>query len=98
MQDILDAILSNAPGDEIAALPIPESYRGAYVLRDEQAMFEGLEPGDKDPGKCVHGDDVAAPELAPDEAYVAVMASAINFNAVWTSIFEPLSTFMFLDR
>ena len=30
------------------------------------------------------------PELAPDEAYVAVMASAINFNTVWTSIFEPL--------
>src|SRR3954452_17467235 len=98
MQDILDAILSNAPGDEIAALPIPESYRGVYVLRDEQAMFEGLDSGDKDPRKSLHVDDVATPELAPDEAYVAVMASAINFNTVWTSIFEPLSTFAFLDR
>ena len=38
------------------------------------------------------------PELAPDEAYVAVMASSINFNTVWTSIFEPLPTFMFLER
>ncbi len=38
------------------------------------------------------------PELAPDEAYVAVMASSINFNTVWTSIFEPLPTFVFLDR
>ena len=38
------------------------------------------------------------PELAPDEAYVAVMASSINFNTVWTSIFEPLPTFGFLDR
>ncbi|HLK45152.1 MAG TPA: crotonyl-CoA carboxylase/reductase, partial [Acidimicrobiales bacterium] len=37
-------------------------------------------------------------ELAPDEAYVAVMSSAINFNTVWTSIFEPMSTFGFLDR
>ena len=26
------------------------------------------------------------------------MASAINFNTVWTSIFEPLPTFLFLDR
>ena len=26
------------------------------------------------------------------------MASSINFNTVWTSIFEPLSTFRFLDR
>jgi crotonyl-CoA reductase len=43
-------------------------------------------------------EDVAVPELAPDEAYVAVMASSINFNTVWTSIFEPLPTFAFLDR
>jgi crotonyl-CoA reductase len=43
-------------------------------------------------------EDVAVPELAPDEAYVAVMASAINFNTVWTSIFEPLPTFLFLER
>jgi crotonyl-CoA reductase len=43
-------------------------------------------------------DEVATPELAPDEVYVAVMASAINFNTVWTSIFEPLPTFGFLSR
>jgi crotonyl-CoA reductase len=42
--------------------------------------------------------EVPLPELAPDEAYVAVMASSINFNTVWTSIFEPLPTFGFLDR
>jgi crotonyl-CoA reductase len=41
---------------------------------------------------------VAVPELAPDEALVAVMASSINFNTVWTSIFEPLPTFGFLAR
>src|SRR3954447_26161539 len=98
MQQILDAILAGASGDDIAGLEIPESYRGAYVQRDEQAMFEGLDSADKDPRKSLHVDDVATPELAPDEAYVAVMASAINFNTVWTSIFEPLSTFGFLDR
>ena len=42
--------------------------------------------------------EVPLPELAPDEAYLAVMASSINFNTVWTSIFEPLPTFGFLDR
>ena len=31
------------------------------------------------------------PELGPGEALVAVMASAINYNTVWTSIFEPVS-------
>src|SRR4051812_45073781 len=98
MQEILDAIVNGASGDDIGALAIPESYRAAFVTRDEQSMFDGLESGDKDPRKSIHVDDVATPELAPDEAYIAVMASAINFNTVWTSIFEPLSTFLFLDR
>ena len=61
-------------------------------------MFEGMESEDKDPRKSLHVGEVATPELAPDEAYIAVMASAINFNTVWTSIFEPLPTFGFLDR
>jgi crotonyl-CoA reductase len=93
MQEFLSAILAGASGEEIAAIPIPESYRAAYVKRDELAMFEGLESEDKDPRQSLHVGDVATPELAPDEAYIAVMASAINFNTVWTSIFEPVSTF-----
>ena len=43
-------------------------------------------------------DEVPLPELGPNEAVIAVMASAVNFNTVWTSIFEPLSTFQFLAR
>src|SRR3954447_783821 len=98
MRDILEAITSGASGEEIATLPIPESYRAAFVRRDEVGMFEGLESEDKDPRKSLHVDEVPTPELAPDEVYVAVMASAINFNTVWPSIFEPLPTFGFLDR
>src|SRR3954452_10027408 len=98
MQDILDAIQQGASGEDLAALPIPESYRAAFVQRDEADMFEGVESWDKDPRKSLHVDEVATPELAPDEAYIAVMASSINFNTVWTSIFEPLPTFGFLDR
>ena len=48
---------------------------------------------DKDPRKSLHIDDVPVTELAPGEALVAVMASAINYNTVWTSIFEPVPTF-----
>ena len=61
-------------------------------------MFEGLATRDKDPRKSLHVDDVPLPELGPGEALVAVMASAINYNTVWTSIFEPVSTFGFLER
>src|SRR5204863_775115 len=95
---ILEAISAGASGEEIAALPIPESYRAAFVRKDEIDMFEGVASEDKDPRKSLHVDEVATPELAPDEAYIAVMASSINFNTVWTSIFEPLPTFGFLAR
>jgi crotonyl-CoA reductase len=99
VQNILDAILAGdtAPED-FANLPLPESYRAATVHKDEVDMFEGLESRDKDPRKSLHVEDVALPELGPGEALVAVMASAINYNTVWTSIFEPVSTFGFLER
>ena len=98
MQHILEAIQAEASSDEIAALEIPESYRAAFVRRDEQEMFEGRESTEKDPRESIHIGEVPTPELAPDEVYLAVMASSINFNTVWTSIFEPLPTFGFLDR
>ena len=61
-------------------------------------MWEGVESWDKDPRQSLHVGELPLPELAPDEAVIAVMASSINFNTVWTSIFEPLPTFGFLDR
>ncbi len=98
MEQFRDAIMSGAGGDDIAGLPLPQSYRAAFVRREDAGMFDGVDTADKDPRKSLHVADVPVPELAPDEAYVAVMAGAINFNTVWTSIFEPLPTFGFLDR
>ncbi len=98
MRAILDAVMAGASGEDLAGLPLPDTYRAATVHKDESAMFEGMDSADKDPRRSIHVEEVAVPELAPDEAYVAVMASAINFNTVWTSIFEPLPTFGFLER
>ncbi|MFI7589625.1 crotonyl-CoA carboxylase/reductase [Spongisporangium articulatum] len=99
MQKILDAIMSGtATGEDYAAMEVPESYRAVTVHADEQEMFAGVATRDKDPRKSIHLDEVATPELGPGEAIVAVMASAVNYNTVWTSIFEPVSTFGFLKR
>ncbi|MET0740490.1 MAG: crotonyl-CoA carboxylase/reductase [Candidatus Nanopelagicales bacterium] len=99
MQHVLDAILaSDTTPDDFARLPIPESYRAVTVHKDEVDMFEGIPTRDKDPRKSLHIEDVPVPDLGPGEALVAVMASAINYNTVWTSIFEPMSTFGFLER
>jgi crotonyl-CoA reductase len=99
MKEILEAILTDGTkAEDFAAMPVPESYRAITVRKDEIAMFEGVESRDKDPRQSLHLDDVSVPELGPGEALVAVMASAINYNTVWTSIFEPVPTFGFLER
>jgi crotonyl-CoA reductase len=101
VQEIRDTILAAQTPDDLRAvgsLPIPESYRGMVVRKDEAGMFEGMASRDKDPRKALHLQEVATPELGPGEALVAVMASAVNYNTVWTSIFEPVSTFGFLER
>ncbi|GAB2936216.1 crotonyl-CoA carboxylase/reductase [Micromonospora polyrhachis] len=105
MRSILEVIMeaegSDDPGRklaEIAHLPVPETYRGMVVRADEVDMFDGIAPRDRDPRRSLHLQEVPTPELGPGEALVAVMASAINYNTVWTSIFEPLPTFKFLQR
>ena len=98
MAEIRDAILAGADSTTIAKLPIPASYRGAHLLKSETGMFDDMPSNDKDPRKSLHVGDVPTPELAPDEVYVAVMASSINFNTVWSSIFEPVSSFGPMQR
>ncbi|MDQ6875756.1 MAG: crotonyl-CoA carboxylase/reductase [Actinomycetota bacterium] len=97
MREILAAILA---GDlpALGHLPVPESYRGVVVRKDEIDMFGDLPTRERDPRRSLHLDEVATPEVGPGEALIAVMASAINYNTVWTAIFEPLPTFGFLQR
>jgi crotonyl-CoA reductase len=97
MDQIRDAILADQLG-AIGGLPTPESYRAVLVRKDEQDMFAGLPTRDKDPRKSLHVEEVPTPQVGPGEALIAVMASAVNYNTVWTSIFEPVSTFGFLAR
>lgn len=97
MQEITDAILAGDT-EALAGLSVPESYKAITVHKDEVEMFAGQKSWEKDPRKSLHYEDVPTPELGPGEAIVAVMASAINYNTVWTSIFEPIPTFAFLER
>jgi crotonyl-CoA reductase len=99
VRDILDAILAgDTDRDSFAALPVPEHYTAAVLRKDDEALFVGLPASDKDPRRSIHIDEVPTPELGPGEALVAVMASSINYNTVWSAIFEPVSTFGVLER
>jgi crotonyl-CoA reductase len=105
MEHILEAIMSAEhsadPAAELAGigkLPVPWTYRGVVVRADEATMFDGVATQDRDPRESLHVQEVPTPGLGPGEALLAVMASAINYNTVWTSIFEPMPTFGFLQR
>ena len=100
MDQIRAALLSDDPAVRaaVAVLPVPATYRGAVVRADEQQMFAGMDTSEKDPRNSLHIDEVPTPEVGPGEVLVAVAASAVNYNTVWTSIFEPVSTFSFLQR
>ncbi|WP_225842415.1 crotonyl-CoA carboxylase/reductase [Streptomyces albus] len=99
MREIIEAALAqDAVAADFAALPVPASYRGAVVRREDAGMFDGLPAAEKDPARSLRVTEVPTPELAPDEALVAVMASAVNYNTVWSALFEPVSTFAFLER
>ena len=90
--------MNGASGEELAAIPLPETYRAAFVRKEEQNMWDGIASADKDPRKSFHVGEVPLPEIAPDEVVIAVMASSMNFNTVWATLFEPVSTFGHLAR
>lgn len=75
---------------------LPLTYRAAYLDREDETIFDG--ETDKDVRRTLHVGEVPLPELAPDEVLIAVMASAINYNTVWSATFEPISNFRFLER
>jgi crotonyl-CoA reductase len=96
MTSLIDAVLSGAPASELAHCPLPESYRAAHTLKSDAAMFS--DASDKDVRKSLHVGEVPMPELAPDEVLIAVLAAGLNYNTVWSAIFEPVPTFAFLSR
>ncbi len=99
MKEIISAILSGeATTRDFEALRVPDHYTGVLVRSEDVGIFEGMESADKDPRKSLRLEEVPTPRLEAGEALVAVMASALNYNSVWSAIFEPLPTFGFLQR
>ncbi|GAB3213930.1 crotonyl-CoA carboxylase/reductase [Marinactinospora thermotolerans] len=96
MDPLAEAVVRGADPAELEKTDTPTEYTAAHVRAEDVDMFDGVV--DKDVRKSLRVGKVPLPELAPDEVLVAVMASAINYNTVWSAIFEPLPTFRFLER
>ncbi|MGH2853656.1 MAG: crotonyl-CoA carboxylase/reductase [Solirubrobacteraceae bacterium] len=82
--------------EELLAAEPPSTYLAAHLAREDEGIF--AETADKDVRRSIRVGEVPMPRLAPDEVLLGVMASAINYNTVWSAMFEPVSTFRFLER
>jgi crotonyl-CoA reductase len=96
MDPMAEAVRAGAPAEQLARTELPHEYVAAHLRAEDATMFDGV--ADKDVRKSLRVGPVPMPTLAPDEVLVAVMASSINYNTVWSAMFEPIPTFAFLDR
>jgi crotonyl-CoA reductase len=96
MSALADALFAGASPDELARAPLPTAYTAAHLRVADVEMFRGVR--DKDVRRSLRVAPVAMPELALDEVLIAVMASSINYNTVWSATFEPVPTFRFLRQ
>jgi hypothetical protein len=69
--------------EQILGGEIPSTYLAAHILCEEEGMFAVAD--EKDVRRSLRVGEVPMPELAPDEVLIAVMASAINYNTVWSA-------------
>ncbi|GAA1932452.1 crotonyl-CoA carboxylase/reductase [Streptantibioticus ferralitis] len=96
MEPLTEAVLQGADPDELSRIPVPAEFLAAHLRQEDADIFVGAT--DKDVRSSLRVGRVAMPELAPDEVLLAVMASSINYNTVWSATFEPVSTFDALKR
>jgi crotonyl-CoA reductase len=82
--------------EDVLGRDLPATYLAAHLAREDEHMFDGVV--DKDVRRSIRVGEVPMPQLAPDEVLVAVMSSSVNYNTVWSAMFEPISTFRFLER
>jgi crotonyl-CoA reductase len=97
MHDVIEAVINGAPASEILNSELPREYRAACLRREDESIFSP-DQADKDVRRSIHIDRVPMPELAHEEVLIAVMASSINFNTIWSATFHPVSTFKFLAQ
>jgi crotonyl-CoA reductase len=96
MDTLAEAVIAEAAPEQLAALPVPDRYTAVHLHAEDTALFDDV--ADRDVRRSLRVGPVDMPELAPDEVLVAVMASSINYNTVWSATFQPVSTFPFLRR
>ena len=91
-QEMTRAVLSQASAKDLQECPAPKTTLVLCIRRSEEHIFDGVGDAELDVRRSPHVEEVPLPDLAPDEALVAALASAVNYNTVWSALFRPVST------
>ncbi|WP_340681966.1 crotonyl-CoA carboxylase/reductase [Amycolatopsis coloradensis] len=94
MDALAEAVVKGAPREDLERIPVPDEFVAVHTRTEDVGMFQGVE--DKDVRRSLRIGPVPMPALAADEVLIAVMASGINYNTVWSATFDPVPTFAFL--
>lgn len=94
--DVVESMRAGELGADLAERDLPDGYLAAHLrIEDVESTAGATDPDVRD---NIHVGTLPIPTLAPDEVLIAVMASAINYNTVWSALFRPVPTFRFLAR
>jgi crotonyl-CoA reductase len=96
MDSLAEAVIAGASPADLERELVPDVYTAAHLLASDVGMFAAEDSVDV--RRSLRVGSVPMPALASDEVLVAVMASSINYNTVWSAMFKPLPTFNFLRR
>ena len=80
--------------DDFANLEIPDHYTAALLRKEDEAMFEGITDARPRPAQvAAHRGRSRFQSWDPARRSSRSWRPSINYNTVWSSIFEPVSTF-----
>lgn len=97
---VVEMPAADTSAEEILARQLPATYKAAYVEKEDAVRLWEKPEAERqraDVRDTLKVGQIEMPEPAPDEVVVAVMASALNYNTVWSARFEPIPGFLFLD-
>lgn len=84
--------------DDYANLPVPASMSALTLQAEDEERAQLIDPMQRKPSQFVHYGQVPTPIPGVGEVLVAVMAAGINYNNVWSSVFQPGSPFLYLRQ
>lgn len=83
---------------DYANLPIPSMMSALTLQVEDEKYAQSIDPALRRPSQFLHYSQVPTPMPQVGEVLVAVMAAGINYNNVWSSIFQPGSPFQYLRQ